>query len=347
MPDKNNAPISLSDNAGTNQIIGGRGSPSVAEMTYLDMPGAHAQCAGASNIIGVVGYGMRRPDFLPPACPFIAAPLVSARGGAMLELWRASGPCQAIRFGPVSGAYSSDLAFGAITLAEAADTCFEESVEAAYLAIFDFLANTGFTAPLRFWNYLTDITHEDAGLERYRRFNIGRQRAFEVRLQEALPPAASGVGGNHGPSVIYFLAAHAPARPIENPRQVSAFAYPAVYGPQSPSFSRASIYQPGATTLMFISGTASIVGHESRHADDLPGQTAETIENLRTLMGASGITSLDNWAFKIYLRNPAHHDVVDFALVAAFGAASQRLYLQGEICRPELMLEIEAFYSAG
>ncbi|MDE1895767.1 MAG: hypothetical protein KGH91_01700 [Rhodospirillales bacterium] len=316
------------------------------DVSYLDLSSARAQCADISKLLGVVGYGTERPDFLPPPCPFISAPLKPTAGGAMLELWQTSSPCRAVTLGPVTGTCSDDFAFGAIALQEARGKDLEETIHATYLAIFDFLETTGFTAPLRFWNYLSDITREDAGLERYRWFNIGRQRAFDVRLREALPPAASGVGGTHGASAIYFLAAHAPARPVENPRQVSAFAYPPVYGPQSPSFSRASIYNATATPLMFISGTASIIGHESRHADDLPAQIAETIENLHAVIGAAGITAPGRWAFKIYLRNPAFRDEVDSALISAFGAFFQRLYLHGEICRAELMLEIEAFYTA-
>ena len=336
MPEKNNAL----------EQLGGAPSLSALDIAYLDLPQAHALCADTSRILGVVGYGTERPDFLPPFCPFISTPLKPAGGGAVLEFWQTSSPCRAVDLGPIIGSCSDDFVFGAITLKEAQGTALEVSVETAYLAIFDFMEATGFSAPLRFWNYLSDITREEAGLERYRRFNIGRQRAFDVRLHEALPPAASGVGGNHGASAIYFLAAHAPARPVENPRQVSAFAYPPVYGPQSPSFSRASVFRGGAATLMFISGTASIIGHESRHADDLPGQTAETIENLQAVISAAGITAQGGWAFKIYLRNPAYRDVVECALIAAFGDVSQRLYLHGEICRPELLLEIEAFYSA-
>ncbi|MDE1905552.1 MAG: hypothetical protein KGH75_03770 [Rhodospirillales bacterium] len=332
MPDAINGQKQLGDNA--------------LDVSYLNLSSARARCANGSRLLGVVGYGTERPDFLPPHTPFISTSLKPAVGGAGLELWQTSSPCRGITLGPVTGACSDDFAFGAITLADAQGKDLEEAVHAAYLAIFDFLESTGFTAPLRFWNYLSDITREEAGLERYRWFNIGRERAFEARLRETLPPAASGVGGTHGASAIYFLAAPAPAHPVENPRQVSAFAYPPVYGPQSPSFSRASVYNATATPLMFISGTASIIGHESRHANDLPGQIAETIENLRAVIGAAGITAPGGWAFKIYLRNPAYRDEVEPALVAAFGAATQRLYLHGEICRAELMLEIEAFYTA-
>ncbi len=321
-------------------------SVSRAAVSYLDLPAARALSADSPHILGAVGFGMPRPDFLPPGCPFIAAPLSPAGGGAMVELWQSSTPCRSINFGSITGACSDHLAFGAITLAETRTIHLEVTAEAAYLAIFDFLDAAGFSAPIRFWNYLTEITQEEEGLERYHRFNIGRHRAFSARLREELPPAASGVGGTYGSSVIYFLAAHAPARPVENPRQVSAFAYPPLYGPRSPSFSRASVAHLGSDAMIFVSGTASIVGHESRHASDLQSQAAETIENLRAVIGATGITDFDHWAFKIYLRNPAHRGAVELALIRAFSPACQRLYLHGEICRRELLVEIEAFCTA-
>jgi chorismate lyase/3-hydroxybenzoate synthase len=309
---------------------------------YLGAAAAGALLA-AGQVLGVVGYGAKRPEYLAADCPFLAAPLFPASGDAMLEIWRSASAVEARQVGPVMGRCGDDVAFGAVELVEANQTSLEATVEAAYLAIFDFLDQTGFTAPIRFWNYLTAITQDDGGLERYMRFNIGRHRAFAARLRQPVPPAASGVGGDQGKSVIYFLAAREPARAIENPRQVSAYAYPPVYGPRSPSFSRASIYARGNREALFISGTASIVGHETRHPGDLAAQIAETMENLRALTGAAGESTNGDWFLKIYLQDPGYRSAVEPALNALFGPDSQRLYLRGDICRTGLLLEIEAF----
>ena len=95
---------------------------------------------------------------------------------------------------------------------------------------------------------------------------------------------------------------------------------------------------------LFISGTASIVGHQTRHAGDLPGQVAETIANLRALIGAAELIPQNgNWVLKIYLQHPDFRATVDPAIDGMFGAGVQRLYLHGEICRTGLLLEIEAF----
>jgi enamine deaminase RidA (YjgF/YER057c/UK114 family) len=299
------------------------------------------------SLLGVIGYGTQRPDFLPPACAFVAAPLRPAGPGAMLEIWSTVKPTRPFQHGPVIGAYSDDLAFGALTLPQPGSLSLEEDVEDSYLKIFDFMDAAGFSAPLRFWNYLTAITADDRGLERYMRFNIGRHRAFSARLRQPVPPAASGVGGHEGDSIIYFLAGRTPATTIENPRQVSAYHYPPIYGPSSPSFSRASIYAHGQTEALFISGTASIVGHETRHHDDLNGQILETSENIQALIttaAQSAATPLNGlWSSKIYLQNPADRAAVSTAVDAIFGAHTPRLFLQGDICRTGLRLEIEAF----
>jgi chorismate lyase / 3-hydroxybenzoate synthase len=320
------------------------------EVRYLDDRGARPLLSQSGSVLGVIGYGAARPDYLASTCPFVAAPLSPAAEGAMFEIWMADTPVLPCRHGRVVGAASDSLAFGAITIEDDGTASFEDTVEAAYRQIFDFLESTGIRVPIRFWNYLTAITEDDRGLERYMRFNTGRHRAFSARLRQAVPPAASGVGGYHGASVIYCLAAREAALPVENPRQISAYSYPPIYGPTSPSFSRASIHASGATTALFISGTASIVGHETRHRGDLRGQIAETIENLRALIEAAGQSAPsageDHWALKIYLRDAADRAAVDAAAVAMFGADSQRLYLRGDICRSALLVEIEAFRHA-
>ena len=313
---------------------------------YVNSLAARALLNRLPGLLGVVGFGADRPDFLPASCPFVAAPLTPPSGDAMFEVWAATSPCRPLKVGSVTGSCSDDLAFGAVTLDEAGGGSLETAVETAYLEIFDFLDAAGFAAPIRFWNYLTAITEDDNGLERYRRFNIGRHQAFSARLRQPLPPAASGVGGNHGRSIIYFLAAHEPAQAVENPRQVSAYSYPPVYGPRSPSFSRASIHASGAVETLFVSGTASIVGHETRHVGDLQGQIAETIENLRALVGAADQAAParlgDCWAFKVYLHDSSYREAVNRAIEAAFGSGCQRLFLRGDMCRSELLVEIEA-----
>jgi len=319
---------------------------------YVTLAAARALLTDRANgTLGVVGYGTERPDFFPSACPFVAAPLSPAIGPAMFEIWKSVSPTYACRNEWVVGARNDEVIFGTVKLEQTAGIMLEDVVEESYLRIFDFLEENSFTTPIRFWNYLTAINAAERGLERYRRFNIGRHRAFSARLREPVPPVASGVGGRQGASVIYFLAARDSARPIQNPRQVNAYEYPPIYGPSSPRFSRASIFSSASIRTLFISGTASIVGHETRHMGDLAGQIAETIENLHALISVAEPENAgrndDRWALKVYLHDPAYRETVDTALQAMFGSVDQLLYLNGDICRPELLIEIEAVRQTG
>lgn len=319
-------------------------------LRYADQLAAHKLLARTDQVLGIVGYGAERPGDLPPACSFMAAPLLPVSASPVFEIWTAASSTRPCQIGAVMGACSGELAFGGVRLEEGGDTALEAVVEKAYQDIFEFLEQTGFHEPIRFWNYLTAISEDEQKLERYRRFNIGRHRAFQARLRQPVPPAASGVGAYSGASMIYFLAAREPARAIENPRQISAYAYPPVYGPRSPSFSRAALHGQGGVQTLFISGTASIVGHETLHRGDLPGQVAETMENLRVLVASAGqntsLAQAEDWALKIYLRNPLYLTAVEPAINALFGANSQRIYLHAELCRSDLLVEIEAFHQA-
>jgi len=317
------------------------------EVHYSDAVASDLLCADSERLLGVIGYGAERPAFLDSACPFVAAPLLPAAETPMLEIWTTNSKCRPSQVGTVTGAQSDQLAFGMVKVDDTGTNSLEAAVEIAYLAIFDFIDQIGFQSPIRFWNYLTSITENDQGLERYMRFNIGRQRAFANRLRDQVPPAASGVGGHQGESIIYFLAARKSPVGIENPRQVRAFDYPPIYGPESPSFSRASLYRQGGGEVLFISGTASIVGHETFHRGDLLRQISETAENLRAVITtAERTTSMppgNDWAVKIYLQSPAYLGAIEKTIDSVFGEDSQRLYLRGDICRKDLLVEVEAF----
>ncbi len=116
-------------------------------------------------------------------------------------------------------------------------------------------------------------------------------------------PAATCIGRRDGDPMVqvYWLAGRAPGLPLENPRQVSAYRYPREYGPTPPSFSRAML---ASDRLVMISGTASIVGHASRHRGNVRAQLDETFTNLaNVLQRAAG-------------RRARHHDEARAAVAA-------------------------------
>lgn len=223
----------------------------------------------------------------------------------------------------------------------------------AYTTLFRLLAREGYPAPWRFWNYLSDIHGEEAGLERYRQFNCGRQDAFLEtghRVTGAVP-AACALGTQGGELVVAVMAGRVPAQAIENPRQVSAFSYPRDYGPRAPTFARANLSWLGDHPQLWLSGTASIVGHQTLHAGDIAEQTRETLRNIHAVLEEtrrqqpSADFALADLHFTVYVRHPEHQPQVAALLEAEVGPALNAVYLQADICRANLLVEIEG--SAG
>jgi len=232
--------------------------------------------------------------------------------------------------------------FGCVSLTEAPGL--PAATEAAYREVFAAVNELGYPHVARIWNYLPQINVETDGLERYRQFNSARRNAL-IAYQRDLTgnvPAACALGSVTGsPLVVHFLASRKAATPVENPRQVSAYDYPAQYGPK-PAFSRASILGD----ILFISGTASIVGHETIHVGDVVAQTRETLANIEALLAEanrfkSGF-ELRKLAFKVYVRNSADLPLIQSQLEPALGPKAQVLYLHADICRQDLLVEIEA-----
>ena len=96
-----------------------------------------------------------------------------------------------------------------------------------------------------------------------------------------------------------------------------------------------------------MSGTASIVGHVSQHEGDARAQLAETLRNLATVTahaGAKHHTAHRQDLLKVYVRDATLVPMIAEQLRAAYPGASP-IFLAGDICRRELLLEIECIQS--
>jgi chorismate lyase / 3-hydroxybenzoate synthase len=247
--------------------------------------------------------------------------------------------------------------FGSLRISERAIGAHNEAgalqraTEIAYQEIFDVLNATEHRHLIRIWNYLPEINAQAGGDERYRHFNSARQMAFRKsgRAIMGTVPAACALGSPAGsPLSIYFLAARRPAKMIENPRQTSAYHYPPKFGRHSPIFSRACVWGESDRARLFISGTASIVGHETIHCGDVVAQTRETLVNIAALLEeANRIVDwrdylLNDLKLKVYVRKPSDLPAVETALSELLNPATSIVYLQADVCREDLLVEIEA-----
>lgn len=284
------------------------------------------------------------------AMPSLDEPAVQAH-----EAWEVDSPVISGASEGIAWRRSGALLFGVIDLLESEVTvadgvsALRHLGEQAYRRIFRLLDEQGMPHLWRLWNYIPDINGEQAGLERYRQFNMGRGDAFEgcARSVTEQIPAACALGMASGPLTVAFLAGNAPVVPIENPRQVSAYRYPQAYGPRSPTFSRAALATLGDQEVLFISGTASIVGHETLHLGDVVAQTRETLDNIGAVLAEAAkvsrseafpLTSLD---YRVYVRYAKDAPAVRAVMAQRVGSARVHC-VQADVCRRDLLVEVEA-----
>lgn len=321
----------------------------------LDQAADYMKRAGPCAL-GVLGFPAIPGEFggdVPSACVAVDK-LQAGPAGALCEIWLAGEPVSAAAEGAIRLAVSGDFLFGVLVAPEGADGLQAVS-ERAYRDIFALLERRGFPHAVRCWNYFARINEPQGGIERYKLFNLGRGAAFEAtnRFEAETIPAACALGTRSGDElIVYFVAAHRAARPVENPRQVSAYRYPSRYGPHSPMFSRAVVYPAGEAQLLFVSGTASIVGHETLHAGDVVAQTRETLANLEAVFAEAnrvtwpGAFAMREASYKVYVRRGADAEAVRREVFAAIGDDADVHFLRADICRQDLLVEIESIVHA-
>ncbi|WP_190285753.1 pteridine-dependent deoxygenase [Montanilutibacter psychrotolerans] len=313
---------------------------------YVD--GDPAELLARPDTLALFGFGSHAPVLDDPRYLRVA---LEPHGAAPLELWRAGGPVRHGRIDGLAWAEDGELLFGALELDEGTSEI-DVTAETIYRRLRELNLEHGYPHLLRTWNYLDGITHGEGDIERYRVFCVGRARGIGDAHPAQLP-AATAIGrvDNERRLQVYWLAARAPGNPLENPRQVSAYRYPRQYGPQPPSFARAMLPPTGAEVPLLLSGTAAVVGHESRHADSVAAQLDETLANFDSLLAVArarqpqlqprfGATS----CLKVYVRDRDEIAQVTALLEQRLDPAVQRLVLHAAICRRELRVEIDGVH---
>jgi chorismate lyase/3-hydroxybenzoate synthase len=251
-----------------------------------------------------------------------------------------------------------------------------ERTRLCYGKIFRTLAVDRALVPVRFWNFLPQI-HDliDEKQSRYMVFNAGRFLAFQdqygdSRVFDRNVATASAVGHAGRDLWIHCLAAAEPAINLGNPRQVSPHRYSERFGRLPPCFARATLL-PERSTLL-IAGTASICGEDSLH-HDLDGQLRETLANLATVIeigrskfraqtsdlspdsahagpcemprrSDSGVADSLRALTDIRIYHPRSSDlhVLNDYLRQRLGDRPRLEFLAADLCRSELLVEIEA-----
>lgn len=291
------------------------------------------EIASAEGVLAAVAFG----DSIDGALTTVPVPQLGER--PLAEVWRTRDPVRRGTCGAITYAATDRVLIG--TLGQDAGNI-ERTGAWVFDQIIELARTSGYPHLLRVWNHVGDINMQDGETERYRSFCVGRHESFArhgYALRSDLP-AASAVGIRGRDYRGYFIAAKDPGSQVENPRQVSAYDYPPQYGRRSPSFSRATVLRGDGESLVFIAGTASIVGHETKHAGDVALQTEETVRNIARVLEAAGAQLRDLIAAKAYIRRAEDRAVVADRLRTTLGDTPV-LYLHADVCRADLLVEVE------
>jgi enamine deaminase RidA (YjgF/YER057c/UK114 family) len=226
-------------------------------------------------------------------------------------------------------------------------------------------AGSSFQRVVRTWFYLGGITEPEAGVQRYQELNRARTDFYHnIRFhcsslaptaRRGVYPAGTGIGMAGSGMVASCMALETSRNdlfllPLENPQQTPAYAYDPKHSAPSPKFSRAVALVLGNYVTTWVSGTASIVGSESRHLGDPEKQTAQTIDNIERLIAAdnfashglkgAGASLHDLAKIRVYLKRPEDLAKCRAICERRFGSVPA-IYAVADICRPELLVEIE------
>ena len=311
-------------------------------------PGTLGAWLARDDVLAVFGFGGDAARSDDPR--YLRVPL-QPHGAGLLEVWRTQVPVERGRERDIAWSGNAQLSFGVIEVAEGEGGIIA-AAEHAYARLTRFIANSRTPHLLRIWNYLDAITEGEGDSERYRQFCVGRARGLGTFDAQTLP-AATAIGRCDAERVIqiYWLASAVPGTPVENPRQVSAYRYPRQYGPQAPSFARAMLPPKGSNMPLLLSGTASVVGHDSLHAGQLLAQLDETFANFDSLIGAArerepglpahfGAES----RLKVYVRERGDLPLVARAFADRFDGGVPHMILHAVICRRDLAVEIDGVH---
>ncbi len=220
---------------------------------------------------------------------------------------------------------------------------------------------------VRQWNYIGDILKMNDGFQNYQIFNEVRSEYYEKYRTIHGYPAATGIGMKYGGVFLDFCAVEADEtlriKSVNNPNQVNAYEY----GQQvlkglsgknrtpkhPPQFERALLMVNSTFKYLFISGTASIIGQETIGKGDVREQTLVTIENINKLthskhigelLGGQDIIPGKYTLLRVYVKNQEHFSEVREICSNHFPHVPS-IYIEADICREDLLMEIEAEYN--
>jgi uncharacterized protein YueI len=216
---------------------------------------------------------------------------------------------------------------------------------------------------VRQWNYIPYITKITDGTQHYQEFNDARSHFYGLAKWTNGYPSATGIGTYTNRVVIDLFAVKPKNESVEihsldNKLQTAAHNYSADVlfynnikqnsAPTTPKFERAKIISGIPETLVYISGTAAIRGEESLENIGISKQTTNTLENIEFLIlnnnllstNADYIKKMEWKSLRVYLKEAGYYEKAKEIVTEKYPNIPS-VYLLGDICRENLLVEIE------
>ncbi len=229
----------------------------------------------------------------------------------------------------------------------------------------------GFGDVVRQWGYVRGFLRvrvtPQGPRQVYQEFNDARRRAYGPHAFHHGYPAATGIGSAFGGTVLEFTAVSprpdSMIVPLSNPLQRDAHRYrqhilagaaaPGADDKAAPLFERAKLVGDGEGGEILVSGTAAIRAETTVPGDALE-QARTTVENIRALVSPENLRAHRISSFEIserpsyvraYVKRREDIPAVRAALRAAFEDGPAH-YLAADVCRDDLLIEIEGVFAA-
>ncbi|MBP3270583.1 MAG: hypothetical protein J6L98_07880 [Bacteroidales bacterium] len=224
--------------------------------------------------------------------------------------------------------------------------------KAVFQKIGTILSSEGFAVNeiVRQWNYIENITGVKDGIQNYQMFNDARTAFYSSADWTGGYPAATGIGCEAAGVTVCVYAVKNPGRPnrpIDNPIQVPAHKYSGkvllngkASSKTTPKFERARLL--GKTVL--LSGTAAITGENSEATHDPALQAEKAIEVVESLTAPGNILPGNKRfrfnSLRVYIKREEDAEAIIRTIKGHWNTVPTH-FMIADICRPELLLEIE------
>lgn len=225
---------------------------------------------------------------------------------------------------------------------------------------------------IRQWNYIEEIiknvSHNNAVSQHYQIFNDVRSKYYQKSNFIHGYPAATGIGQAFGGVIIDAIAVQTKDEnsiiPIKSPLQLDAYSYTnevlaennkmSDFRRTSPKFERAKLIITSECKCIFVSGTAAIKGQTSIPELSVERQTEMTIQNIHSLISNENILKYGLCpaekasliSIRVYIKKSEDISVVR-EICNKYFLQLPVIYVVADICRPELLVEIEGFATIG